>query len=331
MRVNLTPGFVAKAEPPKKGDRVIYWDLAMSGLGLMVTARGHRRFVVQYRSNRRLRRMRLKDGLSLAGARREAKAIIGEAAKGGDPLEHKRKAAAAANAQGSIAMDVFDQALYALLQWPVSGFLRGESFLEHLYAEPERLRGFLSAMTKLSAGAAQAIAAKFAWRDYKTFMDLGAARGIVPVTLARAHSHLSGIGFDLPPVQPVFEEFVANHGLSSRVRFQAGNFLEDPLPKVDVIIMGHILHNWDLTDKKKLLNKAFQALSKRGAIIVYDAIIDNSENAFALLTSLNMLVETYGGFDYTGADCQKWMREAGFSETRVEPLVGPESMLVGLK
>ena len=47
--------------------------------------------------------------------------------------------------------------------------------------------------------------------------------------------------------------------------------------------------------------------------------------------SLNMLIETSGGFDYTGADCQVWMRESGFSETRVEPLVGPDSMVIGLK
>jgi hypothetical protein len=47
--------------------------------------------------------------------------------------------------------------------------------------------------------------------------------------------------------------------------------------------------------------------------------------------SLNMLIETKGGFDYTGADCQGWMRDAGFSQTRVEHLVGPESMVVGIK
>jgi hypothetical protein len=70
-----------------------------------------------------------------------------------------------------------------------------------------------------------------------------------------------------------------------------------------------------------------------GTIIVYDAIIDDErrENAFGLLMSLNMLIETPGGFDYTGADCRERMREAGFSETRVEPLVGPDSMVIGLK
>jgi hypothetical protein len=47
--------------------------------------------------------------------------------------------------------------------------------------------------------------------------------------------------------------------------------------------------------------------------------------------SLNMLIETSGGFDYTGADCMSWMRAAGFSETRVEPLLGPDSMVIGVK
>ena len=44
--------------------------------------------------------------------------------------------------------------------------------------------------------------------------------------------------------------------------------------------------------------------------IVYEAIIDDdrSKNAFGLMMSLNMLIETPGGFDYTGADCAGWMK-----------------------
>jgi len=47
--------------------------------------------------------------------------------------------------------------------------------------------------------------------------------------------------------------------------------------------------------------------------------------------SLNMLIETPGGFDFTGADCSGWMKEAGFQSTRVVPLVGPNSMVIGIK
>ncbi len=82
-----------------------------------------------------------------------------------------------------------------------------------------------------------------------------------------------------------------------------------------------------------LLGKAYEALPEGGALIVYDAMIDDErkENAFGLLMSLNMLIETPGGFDYTGTDCSTWMRETGFRETYVEHLVGPDSMVVGIK
>ncbi len=108
-------------------------------------------------------------------------------------------------------------------------------------------------MSGISAGAAHAIAANFPWRDYMTFIDLGSAQGMVPATLARAHPHLSGIGFDIPSVKPVFEEFIAHQRVSDRVRFQSGNFFEGTLPKADVIVIGHILHDWDLAQKKVLL------------------------------------------------------------------------------
>ncbi len=97
--------------------------------------------------------------------------------------------------------------------------------------------------------------------------------------------------------------------------------------------MGHILHDWGLDTKEMLIRKAYESLEEGGALIVYEAIIDDDrrQNAFGLLMSLNMLIETGDGFDYTGADCTGWMKKAGFRETRVEHLVGPDSMVVGIK
>jgi hypothetical protein len=209
----------------------------------------------------------------------------------------------------------------------------GGNFFEALYADPERLEDFLSAMTGLSLGAARAIAQKFPWSDYRTFIDIGGAQGGVAVQVALAHSHLTGGNFDLPAVGPVFEKYVAQHGLNERLRFYPGDFFNDRLPSADVLVMGHILHDWNMEEKQMLLKKAFDALPTGGALIVYEALIDDDrrENTLGLLMSLNMLIETPGGFDYTGAECSRWMREAGFRETRVEHLVGPDSMVIGFK
>jgi len=209
----------------------------------------------------------------------------------------------------------------------------GVPMFEMLYADPIRLREFLEAMSSISRGAALAMAAKFPWKEYRTFTDIGTAQGATAAQIALAHAHISGTGFDLPQVGPIFEDYVEALGLSGRLRFVAGSFFEDPLPNADVVVMGHILHGWDLDAKKLLIGRAYDAIPPGGALIVYESMIDDdrSVNAFGLMMSLNMLIETPGGFDYTGADCQGWMRDAGFRETRLVHLAGPDSMVVGIK
>jgi len=177
------------------------------------------------------------------------------------------------------------------------------------------------------------IARAFPWSDYKTFVDVGTAQGDLAAQIALANPHLRGTGFDLATVGPIFEAYASATGVADRLSFAAGDFFKEPLPKADVVLMGHILHDWDLPTKKMLVKKAFDALPSGGALVVYESIIDDArvKNTFGLMMSLNMLIETPGGFDYTGADCSGWMKEAGFSLTRVEPLVGPDSMVIGIK
>lgn len=209
----------------------------------------------------------------------------------------------------------------------------GAGLFENLYADPQRLKEFLGAMTGVSRGANLGIARAFPWKDYQTFVDVGTAQGDLAVQIALANPHLQGSGFDLPEVAPIFAEYVASNGVSNRLGFKPGDFFKHDIPQADVVLMGHILHDWDLPTKKMLIQKAFDALPTGGALIVYEAIIDDdrSQNAFGLMMSLNMLIETPGGFDYTGSDCAAWMKAAGFTRTRVEHLVGPDSMVIAIK
>lgn len=209
----------------------------------------------------------------------------------------------------------------------------GPGLFETIYADRARLEGFLAAMTGISHGANIAIARQFPFADYATFADVGTAQGDLAAQIALANPHLRGVGFDLPEVGPIFEEYVAEVGVAGRVEFVSGSFFDRELPKADVILMGHILHDWDLPVKKMLIEKAYAAVPAGGALVVYESIIDDdrSKNAFGLMMSLNMLIETPGGFDFTGADCEGWMKAAGFQSTRVEHLVGPDSMVIGIK
>jgi SAM-dependent methyltransferase len=215
---------------------------------------------------------------------------------------------------------------------------RGRSTLANggyaaLYADEAALQSFLRAMTGSSLMPARALAERFPWHRHLTIMDIGTAQGCVPVELARVHPHLRGGGFDLPQVEPAFQDYVRRNGLSERLTFRPGDFLSDDLPRADVLIMGRILHNWDLPTKQLLLCKAAQALPPGGALVVYDNIIDNERRLrpHSLLASLNMLIDTPAGFEFTEQECIDWMHEAGLDDIYTECLDRINTAAIGFK
>src|SRR5262249_7386989 len=144
----------------------------------------------------------------------------------------------------------------------------GGDLFASLYADQARLEGFLRGMTGITTPVAEALANVFPWDKVNSVFDIGSAQGCVPVRLCFAHPHLEAGGFDLPEVGPIFARFVADNGLAERVRFVAGDFLNDDLPQADVLVMGMILHDWNLPTKLMLLEKAYAALPKNGSLVV---------------------------------------------------------------
>jgi phospholipid N-methyltransferase len=204
-------------------------------------------------------------------------------------------------------------------------------FEEGIYRDDETLEQFVGAMTGLSMGTADVLAHEFPWDDYDVVVDLGTSEGVVPKRIAEENDHLTAIGFDLPRVEPYFQDFTRESPAAERIEFHTGDFFsDDPLPPADVYVLGHILHDWGLDEKRHILRKVSDAVTDGGAIVVYGTMMDDARrrNEMGQLMSLNMLVETPNGFDYTHGECIGWLREAGFTEPEVEQLPGPESMVV---
>ncbi|MET6989462.1 methyltransferase [Sediminicola arcticus] len=209
----------------------------------------------------------------------------------------------------------------------------GAPIFETLYADEQKLREFLKAMGGIQMGNFMMFSKEFDFTKYKTHCDVGGAGGYLAAQIAMNNEHMNCISFDLPPVEPVAMENIKMMGLSDRVLIKSGDFLNEDLPKADVITMGNILHDWGTQDKKMLIKKAYNALPKGGALVVIENIIDDnrSENAFGLMMSLNMNIETPEGFDFSAADFDSWAKECGFTQTSVMPLTGPSSAVIAIK
>ena len=209
----------------------------------------------------------------------------------------------------------------------------GSDLFGALYADEERLEGFLRAMSGIQMGPFMALSHVFDFSKYKSVCDVGGAGGTLSMVLARKFEHLTLTTFDLAPVAPIAKRNVSAAGLGARINVVAGDFFVDAMPQADVITMGNILHDWDVEKKLQLLRAAYDALPAGGALIAIENVIDDErrKNAFGILMSLNMLIETNGGFDYTGADFAGWARSVGFKDVKVLPLVGPTSAAIAYK
>jgi precorrin-6B methylase 2 len=209
----------------------------------------------------------------------------------------------------------------------------GKPAFEAIYANPAVLRQFLDAMAGIQAGTFAALAQAFDFDNYDSLCDIGGANALLAVTVAGQHPNLRITSVDLPAVEPIAREHVAKAGLAGRITVASLDMMNQPFPKADVITMGNILHDWDEAEKKHLIRKAYEALPAGGALVAIENVIDDERrhNAFGLLISLNMLIETEGGFDYTHADFHRWAMAAGFRATTKIALAGPASAVIAHK
>ncbi len=208
-----------------------------------------------------------------------------------------------------------------------------KAVFEMLYSDPERLREFVMAMAGIQMGNFAKFANEFDFAGYKTHCDVGGSGGHLSIQIALNNPHMKCTSFDLPAVGQVANEIVQTAGVGERVTVADGDFFNDDLPSADVVTMGNILHDWGTADKRMLIKKAFDALPEGGSLVVLENIIDDDRkvNAFGMLMSLNMLIETEEGYDFSGADFDALAKEVGFSETLIMPLTGPASAAIAIK
>lgn len=168
---------------------------------------------------------------------------------------------------------------------------------EAIYSKHETLVDFLKAMSSIQMGNFLTLAEKFDFTPYKKVCDMGGANGSLSIVLAVKYPHLKCISFDLPPVEPVANEHTHAMNMSGRVKTMSGDFFKDQFPAADIITMGNVLHDWGAEDKLFLIRKAYNALPKGGVFIAIENLIDDDrrQNAFGLMMSLNMVIETDDG------------------------------------
>ncbi|MGY3520314.1 methyltransferase [Micromonospora sp. PTRAS2] len=189
------------------------------------------------------------------------------------------------------------------------------------YTDLDRARRLMDHMDTFNSFVAAGLGEAVDWNGWTSVSDIGGARGNVLASLIRKHPHLCGVVFDLPGLRPLFDEHMVATGTAEQISFSGGDFFDDPLPRTDVMIIGHVLHDWPAEARRRLVARTFDAVNPGGALMIYDAMLDDDRrDADSLLQSLNCGIIRDGGSEYTVGEASAYVRDAGYTSVEIRRL-----------
>ena len=194
----------------------------------------------------------------------------------------------------------------------------GDTF-EEIAADPEAQRLFTEAMHSMSMFRAKAVFRTFDLSPHNYLLDVGGASGAYCIEACRKYPHLCATIFDRPSALETAREKIAEAALSDRIKTVAGDFFKEELPEgADVVLLSQVLHDWSPERNRVILDKCFAALPPDGLVLVCELMMDDEKTGpeLAALVSLNMLIATEGGCNYTWSEYSAVLEAAGFREVR---------------
>ena len=134
---------------------------------------------------------------------------------------------------------------------------------------------------------------------------------------------------DRPQSKPFFDEHMSELGSTSRVEFLSADFFADAFPRVDLVILGHVLHDWSPENRVILMRRAYEALSPGGTLVIYDRMTDGTNKDLErLFYSMTFMLASGGGSEYSVSECEEWVNEAGFASCEVHEVLEDHNVLV---
>jgi len=195
---------------------------------------------------------------------------------------------------------------------------------EAMQNDPEAARTFTLTGYETSKSPGYKLAREFDFSSYSLWLDLGGGSGAYSIAACLRYPHLRAIVFDHANVCAVAEEFIAQAGVSDRMKTHPGNYVTDEFPRGGDLISYLNSQPGGAADFQFLLNKAFDALEPGGGIIYIDYILNDDKTGptdpvFRHLGGA--LSSSNPSSVYSGAEVCEYLGKAGFVDTEVRDFV----------
>jgi O-methyltransferase domain len=213
----------------------------------------------------------------------------------------------------------------------------GESAFEHTYGLP--LFGYMNDhpqlgmaynnwMAKQSELQNGAVLASYDFAAHHRVVDVGGGQGATLAAILQAHSHLTGVLFDLPRV---VSKVTLPETIAQRCEIVAGDMLKSLPAGGDVYLLKRVLMDWNDEVATDALTRCRDAMAEDGKVLVIEPIVpQGNEPSVGKFLDVTMLVMQHGRVR-TESEHRALFQAAGLRLTRTIETSSPLRLIEGAR
>lgn len=203
----------------------------------------------------------------------------------------------------------------------------GKDLFDFLGTEPVHSARFNEAMVGMHGAVATAVIAGYDFSRFGSVVDVGGGKGALLAAILKAHPKLRGVLFDLPETGADARHYLAAAGLSSRCKFEGGDFFKAVPGPHDAYVLAHVLHDWSDDQSIAILRQCRAAIPAHGRLLIVEAVLPEGDTPHhGKLMDLLMLTVT-GGVERMAEQFADLLRRSGFRPIRIHPTATHQSVV----
>jgi SAM-dependent methyltransferase len=149
---------------------------------------------------------------------------------------------------------------------------------------------------------------------YHRVLDLRANNGIFAMSLKRQFVQCSITAFDMKANAEFMKEKLKGNNMYESINFLFGNILKDDIPISNIVVIPHLLMEFNCDNRKKILQKVYDKLETDGRLVIVENLIAEARDVLnnALIMSMMFGIQNYQGYAYTCNEYKRLLSEIGF-------------------
>ncbi len=204
---------------------------------------------------------------------------------------------------------------------PVAQDALGMEMWEYYDTHPEAKATLTQHLDEVTAQMAPLVAANYDLTRFPRIIDVGGNQGGFLSAILQAAPDATAVLFDRPEVMDDARRFIASRGLSDRVEFVGGSFLEEVPSGGDLYLIKGCLHDWDDGPAGRILANCHRAAKPDSTLLSFEGIVRSDPPLDPLVHQIDLgMLLLVGGRERTREEFDALFGGAGWRIEQAIPL-----------